>query len=62
MICEEFRCYGSKITDIHIKDRLIGGKSVILGTNADFGKIFKLLLKYQYKGLIIFQAFRDDEE
>lgn len=59
---EEFNCYGSKITDIHIKDRLIGGKSVILGTgNADFGKIFKLLLKYQYKGLIIFQAFRDDE-
>jgi sugar phosphate isomerase/epimerase len=59
---EEFRAYGNKITDLHIKDRLLGGPSVILGTgDANFFKIFDLLSKYDYKGIIIFQAFRDDE-
>ena len=59
---EEFKAYGDKITDLHIKDRLLGGGSVVLGTgNVDFKKIFNLLSKYEFKGLIIFQAFRDDE-
>ncbi len=59
---KEFQAYGDKITDLHIKDRLIGGASVLLGTgDADFLKIFDLLLKYNYQGIIIFQAFRDDE-
>ena len=29
--------------------------------NVNFLKIFDLLFKYDYKGIIIFQAFRDDE-
>ncbi|MDB9940760.1 sugar phosphate isomerase/epimerase [Candidatus Pelagibacter sp.] len=59
---EEFRSYGDKITDLHIKDRLFGSSSVALGTgDTNFSKIFDLLLKYDYKGIIIFQAFRDDE-
>ncbi len=59
---EEFKAYGYKITDLHIKDRLLGGKSVKLGTgNADFSKILNLISLYEYKGSIIFQAFRDDE-
>ncbi len=59
---EEFKAYGHKITDLHIKDRLLGSGSVVLGTgNVDFKKTFNLLSKYEYKGLIIFQAFRDDE-
>jgi sugar phosphate isomerase/epimerase len=59
---EEFKAYGDKITDLHIKDRIIGGASVLLGTgDANFLKIFNLLSKYDYKGIIIFQAFRDDE-
>jgi len=59
---EEFKAYGHKITDLHIKDRLLNGPSVPLGTgNADFLKVFDLLLEYQYKGIIIFQVFRDDE-
>jgi sugar phosphate isomerase/epimerase len=59
---EEFKAYGNKITDLHIKDRLLGGKSVPLGNgNADFSKIFDLLLKYEYQGIMIFQAYRDDE-
>ena len=59
---EEFRCYGDKIVHLHIKDRLLGGSSVSLGTgDANFSKFFNLLLKYNYAGLIIFEAFRDDE-
>ena len=59
---EEFRAYGYKITDLHIKDRLLGGGSVPLGKgNANFSQIFDLLLKYEYQGIMIFQAYRDDE-
>tara|TARA_B100000900_G_scaffold344712_1_gene308882 strand:- start:481 stop:1305 length:825 start_codon:yes stop_codon:yes gene_type:complete len=59
---EEFNAYGEKITDLHIKDRLIGKGPVILGTgNADIPKVFDLLSKYDYQGVIIFQAFRDEE-
>ncbi len=59
---EEFKSYGHKITDLHIKDRLYGDVSVELGTgNTNFSKIVKLMTKYEYTGIIIFQAFRDDE-
>ncbi len=59
---EELACYGDKITDIHIKDRVLGGGPVTLGEgNADFTKFFDLLLKYNYKGPFIMQAYRDDE-
>ena len=59
---EEFKAYGYKITDLHIKDRLLGGGSVPLGKgNANFSEIFDLLLKYEYQGIMIFQAYRDDE-
>ena len=59
---EEFKAYGEKITDLHIKDRNLGGGSVPLGDgNVDFKKIFDLLIKYNYQGIIIFQAYRDNE-
>lgn len=59
---EEFNAYGQKITDLHIKDRLLHGPPVILGNgNADIPKVFELLTKFNYLGIIIFQAFRDDE-
>ena len=58
---EEFKSYGHKITDLHIKDRLLGDASVPLGTgNTNFHKIFDLILKYEYQGIFVFQAFRDD--
>ena len=45
-----------------IKDRLIGHGPVPLGKgNADILKVFELLSKNDYQGIIIFQAFRDDE-
>ena len=59
---EEFKAYGNRITDIHIKDRLLNGKSVQLGKgNANFYEILNLIELYEYKDIIIFQAYRDDE-
>ena len=59
---EEFKCYGQRITDIHIKDRELGGGSVLLGKGAvNFPLFFKILSTIDFKGPIIMQAFRDDE-
>ncbi|MDC1450357.1 TIM barrel protein [Candidatus Thioglobus sp.] len=59
---EELAAYGNKITDIHIKDRILGGGPVILGEgNADFTKFFNKLKEYNYEGPFIMQAYRDDK-
>jgi L-ribulose-5-phosphate 3-epimerase len=59
---EELSVYGSRITDVHIKDRTKGGGSVELGTgDADIEKSLSLLLDINYSGFFIMQAFRDDE-
>ena len=59
---EELDAYGERITDIHIKDRTLGGGSVILGEgDADFEKFFNKLKEFNYHGPFIMQAYRDDE-
>jgi len=59
---EELAAYGDKITDIHIKDRVLGGGPVILGKgNANFSKFFAKLKEFNYQGPFIMQAYRDDE-
>ena len=59
---EELEAYGDRITDIHIKDRILGGGPVILGEgNADFAKFFEKLKEFNYQGPFIMQAYRDDE-
>ena len=59
---EELSTYGSRISDIHIKDRVLGGGSVRLGTgHADVPGFFELLTDFEYKGPFIMQAYRDDE-
>lgn len=59
---EELLAYGDRISDIHIKDRKLGGGSVILGQgNADFKKFFEALKSYNYRGPFIMQVYRDDE-
>ena len=59
---EELEAYGDRITDIHIKDRVLGGGPVVLGGGyADFLRFFKRLQKINYKGPFIMQAYRDDE-
>ncbi len=59
---EEFACYGTRISDIHIKDRKLGGGSVILGTgDTNFDFFFKAVEKINFTGPFIMQVFRDEE-
>ena len=59
---EEFECYGERISDIHVKDRELGGGSVFLGTGvANFSLFFEILSTMNFKGPIVMQAFRDEE-
>ncbi len=59
---EEFKFYGNRISDIHIKDRKYNSGSVILGTgDVDFEKFFKALSTIQYNSPFIMQVYRDDE-
>jgi L-ribulose-5-phosphate 3-epimerase len=59
---DELSAYGERITDIHIKDRVLGGESVLLGSGStDFGRFFRKLKTLDYQGPLIMQAYRDDE-
>jgi len=59
---EELENFGDRITDIHIKDRMLGGGPVTLGEgNADFSKFFNKLKEFDYQGPFIMQAYRDNE-
>ena len=61
-IKKELDLLGDKITNIHIKDRLLNGNSIELGkgdTNLKYLKNF--ITKNDYSGVVTFQAFRDDE-
>ncbi len=56
---EELASYGSRILNVHVKDRQIGGVSVPLGSgNADFGLVFRELVKINYLGNYIMQTSR----
>jgi L-ribulose-5-phosphate 3-epimerase len=59
---DELESYGDRITDIHIKDRILGGGPVTLGEgNANFEKFFNKLKELNYQGPFIMQAYRDNE-
>ena len=59
---DELDAYGARISDIHIKDRVLNGGPVTLGKgNADFVKFFNKLKSFDYQGPFIMQAFRDEE-
>ena len=59
---EEFSAYGTVISDIHVKDRILKGSSVVLGSgSANFERFFSALRKVDYQGAFILQVFRDDE-
>jgi len=59
---EEFRCYGQRILNVHVKDRLYGGTTVPLGTgNADFEKVFAGLGELVYRGNYIMQTARAND-
>ena len=57
---EEFELYGDRIINVHIKDRLLHGKSVPLGEGSvDFKSVFKCLKSTNYDGNYILQTARD---
>jgi len=58
----ELATYGQFITNIHIKDRILGGGSVRLGEGAaKFSDFFKELKKINFEGIFIIQAFREND-
>ncbi len=60
---EELTTLGPLIGNIHIKDRLLGGTTVPLGTgHADFPAIFSTLAKVRYQGPFILQTARDPDD
>ena len=56
---EEFKAVGTRVINVHVKDRLFGGGTVPLGTgHADFPKVFRCLIEYGYVGNLIMQTAR----
>ena len=56
---EEIASYGYRIKNVHVKDRILGGKTVPLGEgHADLGKVFGLLNNLNYTGNYILQTAR----
>jgi L-ribulose-5-phosphate 3-epimerase len=55
----EIAAYGDRILNVHVKDRVLGGTTVPLGTgNADFGRVFAALGRLGYGGNYILQTAR----
>ena len=58
---EEFACYGSKIINVHIKDRKFGGSTVPLGHGSvDFVLFGELITQIGYSNKIVLQAARGE--
>jgi hexulose-6-phosphate isomerase len=59
----ELRVLGSLVSNIHIKDRLLHGTTVPLGTgHADFHAVFRTLSEIRYAGPFILQCARDPDD
>ena len=59
---EEFKAYGGRIMNVHVKDRLLYGDTVRLGRgNVDFNMVFNQLKNIRYKGNFIIQGARSKE-
>jgi L-ribulose-5-phosphate 3-epimerase len=56
---EEVSNYGNRILNIHVKDRALGGGTVVFGEgNVDFRRVFDQLRKIGYRGNYILQGAR----
>lgn len=56
---DEFAAYGHRITNVHVKDRMLGGTTVALGTgNAQFEIVFAELARIGYRGNFVMQTAR----
>ena len=59
---EEVKAYGKYISNVHIKDRVLGGSTVPLGKgDANFEKLFGGLKAIGYKGSFTLQAARQED-
>ena len=59
---EEITAYGHRIDNVHVKDRILGGTTVPLGTgNANLSEAFSALRGIGYKGDFILQTARADD-
>ena len=59
---KEFEAYGSRIINVHVKDRKINGPTIPLGEgDAEFLRIFGLLHEVNYQGNLILQTARSKE-
>ena len=56
---EEFAAYGQRVINVHVKDRVLGGTTVPLGTgSANFDAVFAALAQINYRGNFILQTAR----
>lgn len=59
---EEIAAYGERILNVHIKDRVLGGTTVPLGSgNAQFDQVFAALARAGYRSTYILQTARADD-
>jgi hexulose-6-phosphate isomerase len=60
---QEIASYGHRIDNVHVKDRVLGGTTVPLGTgNANFPEVFRALHAVGYGGDFILQTARADAD
>jgi len=60
---EEISTLGETIMNVHVKDRLRGGTTVPLGTGAaNFDEVFGTLGDIGYRGPLILQTARDNDD
>ena len=58
-VTEEMAAYGSRILNVHVKDRLLAGTTVPLGSgNANLPHVIQSLVKTGYQGRYILQTAR----
>lgn len=59
----ELEAYGNRVKNVHVKDRLLHGTTVPLGTgNANFPLVFSELKKIKYEGNYILQTARSSDD
>ena len=60
---EELDAIGGRLGSVHVKDRVLGAGTVLLGTgDANFPAIFRKLKELEFKGWYTLQAARDPSQ
>lgn len=60
---EEIAAYGTRILNVHIKDRVLNGTTVPLGTgNADLPRAIELIIRTGYDGSFVMQTARAQDD